>query len=320
MGKLNRLLLLPLALLLMVPLASAASAKNGGYITAAYDNVKCLTDFEDSVIGSITGAVPQASGLSASADKLTSDTSTLQGYAAGGDAEGFRSFLRGTYEPDVTAANQAIRDARKSYRDWNVSASTRASLKASFNESQATLSSCRAASLGEAGQARVKGYQDTLAEYGAKADNLSAKGIDASGMRDAISSAQSTIVAPLQAALASATTPQEMRAALGGYCLANGCANGTNDHFYAKFDGAKLQAILDYVKPNATAAGLGAQVSQAQSDIDAAQAALNSVGTFKYDPSNEKAVWDGLKDAATQMKSILKGMRAPAGGNRTGSK
>jgi len=72
---------------------------------------------------------------------------------------------------------------------------------------------------------------------------------------------------------------------------------------------AKLTAILNYIKANATAAGLGTQVTSVQTDLANAQSALDAVGTAKYDPTNEKAVWDNLKDAAKTTKEIMRLLR-----------
>jgi hypothetical protein len=309
-----KLFLLPLALLLIaMPVSMAAGTVKQDVLTGAYDDVKCHTDMEVSVMGAIDSAVPQAS-LSTYSDKLTSDTSQLQTYATSGDGSGFSTYLKGTYEPDVKAANQAVRDARKNFRSWNVSKDTIQSLRESYNSSAATFQSCKLSALQEVANGRVQAFQTVLSTYTDRMNNLSSKGLDTTGMSSAISGAQSTIITPLQNAISGATTVQELQTAVRGYCLANGCANGQNYHFYAKFDEAKLQAILDYIKPNATAAGLGAQVTQAQSALDGVQSALNAVGPAKYDPTDEKAVWDGLKSAASDIKGIMKSMR----GNQTG--
>jgi hypothetical protein len=302
-----KLCLLPLALLVLAMPAMAASGDQA-VLTGSYDSVSCHTAMEVGVISSIDNAVQQAS-LSSYGDTLTTDTSTLQGYATSGDTTDFRSFLRGTYEPDLQSANQAIRGARQDFRQWNVSKDTILGIRQSYNASLAQYQSCNMNAIQEVGNARVTQFQDVLSNYTGMMNALSAKGVDTSGMSTAISNAQNNIVTQLQSALSSATTAQGMRQAIASFCLADGCPNGTNGHFYANFAIAKEQGILNLVSPNATADGLSTQVSQAQSYITSAQTALTAVGTDKYDPTQEQAVWNNLQDAASSIKGILKSMR-----------
>ena len=301
--------LVPMAFVLFaMPVSMALGPVREGLLTGAYDLVECHTDFEVGVINSIDTAVPQAN-LSSYADTLTSDTEQLKTYTDANDSESFKSFLRGTYEPDVRTANQAIKDVRKNFHSWNVSIGTIKNLKDSYSSLKTSFDSCKVDSLKQAGNGKVTAYQTILSTHTERANKLSEKGIDASGMLSVISGAQATIVIPLQNAISSATTGKEIGDAVRGFCLANGCKDGLNYHFYAKFELAKLTAILNYIKANATAAGLGTQVTSVQTDLANAQSALDAVGTAKYDPTNEKAVWDNLKDAAKTTKEIMRLLR-----------
>ena len=306
MGNLKVLLLVPLALLLLAPISFAISER---FLADAYDDTKCLTDFETSIVSSVTSRIPEASYLSTYADKLTADTAQLETYANANDTDAFKNYMRGTYEPDVRSTNDAIRDARKNFSAWNVTVQTRKDMKDSYDSAKDAFKECHLDAMKKMANGRVEHYKDVLEKWTDKANDLSAKGIDTSGMMSVINGAQTTIVTPLEDALDSATTGKEVADAVRGYCLANGCKNGLNYHFYGKIEEAKLQGVLDYIEPNATAAGLGSQVDAAQSNLDTAQITLNAVGTGQYSGGQEKIVWDSLKDAAKTIKAIMKSLR-----------
>jgi hypothetical protein len=307
-----KLLLIPLmVLLLAMPVVSAVKI-NDEMLMGAYDDVKCLTDFENSVITSVTAKVPQASGLSAYTTTLNSDTTQLNAYANAGDEDSFKTYLRGTYESDIKNTNAAIRDARKNFSQWNVSAQTKIALRDDYKNAKDTFTACHLGATKRMANGRVNAFNNVLEKWSEKADNLSAKGIDVTDMRSVISGANSTIVVPLDNSLDNAQTGKDVRDTLRSYCLANGCKNGINYHFYAKIEHAKLQAILDFIKPNATSANLTTQVNFAQSELDSVQASLTSVGTAQYSDGQNKIIWDNLKDAAKTIKEIIKSLRLSA--------
>ncbi len=299
-----------IALLLAMPLVSADSGNlTSQYLSASAQQVKCKTDFMVGVIDSITSTVNNSGSLSSFASALQSDESQLQTYADGGQVDSYRSYLQGTYDPELKSARDAIVQWRLA-DGRNTTASERQTLRSDYASLRSTFDSCELSAVKDYADAKVTGYQAILAEYQKKADNLSAKGIDTSNLTSLISQAQSTIVTPLQSALDSANDSKGVADAVRSYCLYNGCKNGTNFHFAAKWDIAKLTAIESYVQSKPASANFTSQLGQVTSDLTSASAMLQGIGTSDYQPGQQAQVWDPIKDAANVLTQVIHGMRS----------
>ncbi|MBI5046679.1 hypothetical protein HZC07_03020 [Candidatus Micrarchaeota archaeon] len=302
--------------LLVLPFSFAVSPQGvrGTGIEAAMIEVGCKTDFTVGVINSVDSAV-NSSNLSRYATKLQADVTALQGYADRNDSEGFRSYVKGTYETDLRSTNSAVVDLRKSVRGN----ATRGSMRSDYQNLRGTFESCRLAALKQYANAKVNGYERLLAQYNNKITNLSAKGIDTSILSTIVSDAQSQIVDPLKSAISSATNGSQVRMALGEFCLFNGCPNGDNFHLAAKFEIEKLNKQLAYIQANGNETGVQDKITDAQSALASASSALSSVGTNKYLPDQEQAVWSNIRTAAQDIKQILSGVRNNGKGNGQGN-
>lgn len=296
--------------LLLVPFVSA----DGGNLTARYldasaQQVKCKTDFMTGVISGITSSVPSASSLTTYADKLQGDESQLESYAAAGSADSYRDYLRGTYDPDLKSAREAIIQWRVS-AIGSLNASERQAIRSSYSSLRSVFDSCEMNAIKGYAQAKVDGYDQILSVAQDRASNLSAKGIDASGLTSLISQARNAIVASLQSAIDSASDGKSLATAVRSYCLYNGCKDGTNFHFAAKWEIAKLTAIEAHVQAQPKAANYSSQLSQVTGDLNTAGSQLSSKGTSDYAPGQESQVWDPIKDAAKTLTEVIHGMRS----------
>ena len=298
-----------IALLLAVPLASATGNLSSQYLGASAAQVKCKTDFMDGVINSITSNVASASSLSSYSSKLQSDAQQLQTYADNGQADSYRDFLRGTYDPDLKAAREAIVDWRRT-PGKNLTNGTRASLLTSYGQLNTQFKGCELDALKQYADAKVNGYERILQAATDRANNLSAKGLDISALTSLISGAQSAIVTPLQSAINSATDAKGIEAAVRSYCLYNGCKDGTNYHFAAKWEIAKLKAIEAKVQAQPKAGNYTSQLSQVTSDLNTASSVLSSIGTSDFGPGQEGQVWSSINDAAKTLTQVIHGMRS----------
>jgi len=305
--------------LLFVPLVSAAPQgygpgvpvgkgavryTNGEGLASAMDVVNCRTDFTVGVLDSMIDRVPEASVLSDNVEELDADTAQLQGYTDAGDVDGFKTYLRATYEPHLRDAKQEVLEVR---RTANLSNDTRTELRSDYGALRTQYDGCNFNGLKRAAQAKVDSYDRFLDKAEERANNLSAKGVETSGLLGLISDARSQIVGPLQSALAAADNSSDVKDAFGQYCLFNGCPEGMNFHFAAKYELEKLDAILDAVDENATAAGLGDDVAAIQGYIDSAQSALDAAGTSQF---NDKGVWNDIRDASNGLKDLLAALRS----------
>ncbi len=299
-----------IALLLAVPLVSADSGNlTSQYLSASAQQVKCKTDFMVGVINSITSTVSNAGSLSPYASALQSDESQLQSYASSGDADSYRTYLQGTYDPEVKSARDAIVQWRLS-DGRNTTAAERLTIRSDYTSLRSAFDSCELSAVKDYADAKVNGYQAILADFQRKASDLSAKGIDTSNLTALISGAQSEIVDPLQSAISAANDSKGVETAIRSYCLYNGCKDGTNYHLAAKWNVDKLMAIESYVQSKPASANYTSQLGQVSSDLSSADAMLQGIGTSDYQPGQQAQVWDPIKDAAKVLTQVIHGMRA----------
>ena len=284
-------------------LAAPASPDAQQLLQARYDSVSARAGFTAGVMADIVSLVPQASDLNTNIDKLNADMSMLSGYVSAVDASGFNSFVSGTINTDLKAADRAMVEARTHYREWNVTLSTRQDLKAKYDARKATFDAQIQAVTLELGNIRLSGYNDAVARTNAQTEKLSAKGVDVSGIQAAVSGGQASVILPLQTAVASGNA-DSVKAELKGKSLGNGAPYSY--HFWAKKDIASTSAISAKIADNATLAGYGDQLATVNAKIAAAQSALDTTGTNPYTAGQKDSVWDNLKAAAEGLKNIIK--------------
>jgi len=160
----------------------------------------------------------------------------------------------------------------------------------------------------------VLDYYDTeLNSYQSRAQNLTARGINASNLLELVEGARAKIVTPLQGKIAKSDNASEIRGALFHYCLYDGCANGTNFHMAAKFETMRMNDLLAAMSPKAADAGLSGNVSAAQASLDAARREIDSWGDNDASPDQLKAVWTNIKSAAKGNHDIFIALNGSAG-------
>jgi len=132
---------------------------------------------------------------------------------------------------------------------------------------------------------------------------LSARGIDVSGMESVKSEAMSSVVTPLQSAISSGNA-DAVKAELHDKCLGNG--QPYSDHFFAKTDLAALTATGAKIGASTDNATIQQQLADANAKLSSAQGTLNVVGTNPYTSDQQSQIWDNLKAASDGLKTILK--------------
>jgi len=301
---LNKFLLITALLLVASFSVNATDAVQALEARAAH--LQCNIVFTTAVLSDMIAAVPEAStALQPHVDKLNTDSPQLESLAAAGSVVNFASFTLGMLWPDLTAAHLALVGERLKYNQYNVTADTRTQLRTQFNTRRDEFSSCQSSALIESGRTKVTYLNGELARWEEIAANLTAKGADMSEITSLISGARTQIVTPLQAAVDSGDSAQ-VQAALKQYCLANGCRDGTNFHFYAKADLARLVAITNAVEANATAAGKGDQITAIRASLTQGRTALDSVGPSQYPAESENSVWTAIRSAGDQLRVLLR--------------
>ncbi len=313
--------------LLLVPLASAIGgnpAAGGAFgvqgngspragmgelkeelLDSSMDNVVCKADFMVAVLESVMENVNGTESLQDDVDALEDDVAALEAYSDSGDGLNFRQYLHGSFAPHMRTARLNIMSAR-----MGAGSAARQQMRADYESFRADYESCNLESLQRFSQAKLDSYEAVLERAQERADNLSAKGVDTGGLDSLIDDAREQIVEPLEDALSDAQNGTDIRDALGEYCLFNGCKEGTNFHFWLKFEAEKLDSLLAFISPDAEEAGLSDDVAEAQSHIDSAKDALDEVGASQYADGVEKDIIDDLREAAQAIKEILRELRS----------
>ena len=285
-----------------------ADADDAGYLAIRADRISCTVNFHTSVISDIAAKIPQASGLGTWTAKLQNDESQLKTLASGSDHKAFEDFVKDILRQDLKQADAAVRDARKDFKNYNVSKEVRQSLKDSFKTDQQTFRDCVRQNDLKVAERRADYYSKALDKRQGQVDKLSKRNISTADLSALISQARATIVTPLENAAKSGDAGQAA-SALKQYCLWNGCRNGTNFHFAAKFEQARLSALLAKITPIANAKGLSSDVTAVQTQLDASKNALSAVGNSDYGPGQRDQVWNSLKSAAEAFKKLVSDLR-----------
>ena len=309
----KRVTLFVFMFLLLGTVVFAADSGNNGKSTedlqAYSDRASCNIDFHSKIISGTADKVPKASALKDWATKLSSDEAQLRNLAAAGDADAFHKFVQETLSSDLKAADAAVRDERKNFKDHNVTEDVKEALKNDYKYGHDAFASCEKQNDLKVAQQRVNAYSRFLSQRQDELDKLAKRNITTAGVSAIIADAQATIVKPLQDAVGSADA-EKATAALKQYCLFDGCKNGTNFHFSAKFEQARLAALLAQVKPEADAAGLSSQLAKVQGSLDDSKSAMRSVGTANFKSTQSNQVWSPLKSVAKALRKLRQDLNA----------
>jgi len=273
----------------------------------AMDNAICKAGFTIGVLESMMDKVEGVDYLQDDVDTLNDDVDALQGYVDSEDDEGFWAYVKDTYSKHMKDAQQNVQKAR---REANISNETREALRDDYKSMKGDYQSCNLESSKRFGQAKLDAYETILSNAEEKIGRLSEKGIDTAGLTQLVEDARSEIVEPLSEALEGSENHTEVKDALKSYCMFNGCPDGTNFHFAARFEVEKLASILEALSGNATEAGLGDDVQSAEDDLESAESELDDLGSEDYSEGQQESVWEHVRSAADKTKDILSKLRS----------
>jgi hypothetical protein len=306
----NRLIFALSVILLLSGIAvsqsTAAESSSGTSIqllNSAMSEINCKTNFTVSFINKAVAATPGVSSLSQQAATLQQETSQLQAYASEGNVSAFRSYLKGTYDPQLREIKSS---AFSGFRNANLTQNATRLLRISYKSMLDSFVTCSFNSKKQFALAKVSSFNFFISKYQQSVINLGSKGLGTTQMSQILSDASSQIVMPLQSAIDSAKSLSQISEALDQYCLFDGCG-GMNFHLAARFDLAKLQAVYDRIGGMANlTGGQRAQLVIVQSDISATSSALAAVGTAKYTQSTRQSVWDSMNRTVNDIKVLFR--------------
>src|SRR5438132_8994138 len=265
--------------------------------------ISCQTDFGVGLGNSFLTNIPNgtySNAISTNITALQSDRTQLQSYADSGNVSAFRTYVFYNYSADfIKLTVSFLRDA------IGQKASVLNRIRTDYSSLQATYQNCSFTAVKTAALLKVDAYNQIISNYQQKINNISTKINDTSSLTQILSDANSTIIQPLQSAINAANNFTSLRAAFQSYCLFNGCVNGTNFHLAAKFNLARLQLILNYIKTTSPYSNQTDKISQAQSYLDASSSALVTTGALTYSGNESSDVWSNQFAAGAVMKTIL---------------
>ncbi len=296
--------------LLLVPMASASpgifDVPKGDGLEAAMDNVGCRAEFTVGVLESHI-SILGADELQDDVDEIEDDVDELQALVDDGDVSGFREYVHGDYSQHMKNARQ---NALQSRNQGNMTHGVRTQLRDAYNALHEDFEACNLESMERFAQAKIDGYEKILERAGERSEDLSEKGVDTNALDALIEDAEDEIVDPLKDAVDDAQTAEELREALGSYCMFNGCANGVNFHFAAKWQIEKLDSILDLIEDDAEEAGLSDDWNDANEYVETASENLEEVGDDQYEGTEHDDVWDNIRLASGALKDIISELRS----------
>lgn len=275
----------------------------------ATDTLVCKIDFTVAILNAYQTTI-NATNLSSTIGALGKDKVQLQTLASAGNVSAVREFVKNTLDTDLKSARVSVEDVRNTLHK-SLTKEQKQSLKDAYKKTQDAFKVCQQGGLKALGDKRVEEFTKILDQHSLIADRFAAKGIDASGMKKVIEDAKAQVVTPLKDALAKANSSDEIQAAVRKYCLFDGCKNGVNFHFSAKFEIEKLSATLAYIKTNGISVS-DDQVSRVQGAVTSARGVLAEMGTTQY-ADDGKNVRNSIQSAYGDLKTVrVKAVKAQA--------
>ena len=272
-------------------------------LNASMTFISCQTDFAVGVGNSFLTNIPNgtySNAISTNITALESDRTQLQSYASSGNVSAFRTYVFYNYSTDLIKLTFSF------FKDAiGQKPSVLNRIRTDYSSLKITYENCSFSALRTAALLKVDAYNQIIDNYQQKINNISTKINDTSSLTQILADANSTIIQPLQSAINTANDSQSLRNAFRSYCLFNGCVNGTNFHLAAKFNLARLQLILNYIKATPPYSNQTDKISQAQNYLDAASSALVVTGASTYAGNESQEVWSNEIAAGNVMKTIL---------------
>ena len=286
------------ALLFSANLPSAANTTtNQTLLNSAYQSILCKTNFTSTYIGYVTSAAPSLSSLNQYSTSLQQQTAQISSLANQGNINSFRTYVAGTYDPELRSTAQNVSARIKAA---NLSASVISSLLLKYNASKSTYQSCYSNAAENFANQKLALFNTAISQYQNQIVKIQARGVSTSSLTRLLQNAQTEIITPLKNAVQSSNSSQ-IYSALAEYCLFDGCKNGTNFHLAANFQLQSLTAELNYLESNLNVSS--SSFSQTQSYLNSASSLLNTIGTAPYASGQETPVFNYLRNASQSLVS-----------------
>ncbi|MDE1811023.1 MAG: hypothetical protein KGH66_03210 [Candidatus Micrarchaeota archaeon] len=285
--------------------ALIAAADNSKVLSSAAQFISCKTNFTATFIDQVNDEVPSLSNLTSLSGNLLQQTAQLQLYANEKNYSLFRDYMISTYNPELKQIGPAV---LSSIRSANLTANATAILRAEYNSSRQSYANCSFSAVRSYALNKIQTYDNITAQYDVQISGLDAQGVDTSAMSSLLQNATAQVIGPLSQGLNKSTNSSQLLAVVRQHCLFNECSSASNYHLAARFEIAKLDAIM--AKAQSVANGT-INFTNATESIGAANSALASIGSSHYNQSLHLVLWDNITYAS---KAIRAALARPKGG------
>jgi hypothetical protein len=291
--------------LLIIP--AAAFADNGStqasvqqsYLNAMLARATCQANAETGYIGTAISDISNIdlTAISADSSKISTDLQTLTTDVNNKDQ--FKVDLKLFRTDSLTGTH----DLRSAIKDAKPTSDEKTKLKSDFSNIRSTYQNCMFGAIQQSANVKLQAYGNAIQKVQNRTNVMASKGMDTTQLNLLITQAQ-TNLGNLAASISSATNSSQLKTAMKSYCQYNGCKSGTNFHFAAQTALSAEQSILDSIKSNPNSGQYSSQIDQAQTDLTNAQNILTTVGTSKFQGTQQTDVWNDLHDANGIIKQL----------------
>lgn len=289
--------------LLIIPAAAFADNYSNtvqqSYMDAMFSRATCQANDETGYISDAISDISNINQTAISADssKIISDLQTLTNDANNKDQ--FKTDMKSFRIDSLTGTH----DLRSAIKNANPTSDEKTKMKSDLANLRSTYQSCMFGARKQFANAEIQAYGFAIQKVENRTKIMASKGMDVNQLNLLINQGQ-TNLGNLAASISSATNSSQLKSALHSYCQYNGCKSGINFHFAAQTALAAEQAALNAIKSNLNSGQYSSQIDKAQTDLTNAQNLLTTVGTSKYQGTQQTDVWNNLHDANGIIKQL----------------
>jgi protein-arginine kinase activator protein McsA len=266
---------------------------NGQALTVRYDHMQCKVTFTNTQID----LLKKYTGIdqTANKNKLLADMTTLKTYLDSTNREGFDNYTVQTIRPDLQNASKDLTNAKKSFKQYNVTNTSKTAFVNDLKVAQKTYSSCISDKEIKMAQVMERHMENWNKHWGKVVDKMAEKNItmeDAKTLQAEIAAKNAELKALIEEG--NMTKIQEFMKAYREDQL----------HYAARFEIARLKGYRDKLEPIANKYNMSNRLHDIDEHI--ADAEKNAQPGHKYGDGEFKNTWDNIKDANKGMKETAK--------------
>jgi hypothetical protein len=272
-------------------------ATQGQALNVRYDQLQCKVAFTNTQIDLLSKYV--SVDQSANKNKLLTDMTTLKTYLDTTNKDSFDSYAVQTVRPDLQKATQDLNDAKKNFKQYNVSNESRTAFINEFKSAKDTYSNCIDDKEVKMANVMEKHMDNWNKQWSNITTRMSDKNMSVADM-NAIMTEITAKNAELQALINSGNITS-LRDFMQAY-------QQSQLHFAARFEIARLESYKEKLAPLADRYNMTSKIGEIDSQIANAQKYAQE--GYKYKDGEFNTVWNDIKSAGKDMQQAAKDINA----------